>query len=711
MYKASLAAAAGLLLVACAHLPGAGQSASADNPFLAPSPLPYQLPPFDRITDAHYRPAFTAGMDEQRREIRAIAGQAEAPSFANTIEVMERSGQILARVSRVFFALAAADTHPELQAIQAEMAPRLSAHRDAIYLDSALYARVKTLHDQRLRLGLDAEALRLLEETHTAFVRAGAQLAEADKTRLRALNEELSSLSTRFQQNLLKATNAAAVTVTRRDELAGLSAGAISAAAEAAKARGQEGQWLLTLQNTSGQPVLAQLENRALRERLYWASVERASSGEFDNTSLLVRMAQLRAERAQLLGYTHHAAYALEDQTARTTEAVNGLLARLAPAAVANARREAADMQKLIRQQGAGYTLAAWDWAYWAERVRKARYDLDVAEARPYFELDRVLRDGVFFMAERLYGLRFTERKDLPVYHPDVRVFEVFEVFEADGAPLGLFLFDPFARPSKRGGAWMNALVSQSGLLGTRPVVTNNLNVAKPPAGEPVLLTFDETNTLFHEFGHALHGLFSNVRYPSFAGTSVPRDFVEYPSQVHEMWVLHPEVLANYARHYQTGEPMPAALVKKILAAEQFNQGFATTEYLAAALLDQAWHQIPAGTEVADALAFEAQALRQAGVAVATVPPRYRSPYFAHIFAGGYSAGYYAYIWSEVLDAESVDWFNENGGLTRANGDHFRAQLLSRGGAVDAMTLFRNFRGRDPRIEPLLQRRGLKPAR
>lgn len=365
-------------------------------------------------------------------------------------------------------------------------------------------------------------------------------------------------------------------------------------------------------------------------------------------------------------------------------------------------------MQKLIRQQGAGYTLAAWDWAYWAERVRKARYDLDVAEARPYFELDRVLRDGVFFMAERLYGLRFTERKDLPVYHPDVRVFEVFE---ADGAPLGLFLFDPFARPSKRGGAWMNALVSQSGLLGTRPVVTNNLNVAKPPAGEPVLLTFDETNTLFHEFGHALHGLFSNVRYPSFAGTSVPRDFVEYPSQVHEMWVLHPEVLANYARHYQTGEPMPAALVKKILAAEQFNQGFATTEYLAAALLDQAWHQIPAGTEVADALAFEAQALRQAGVAVATVPPRYRSPYFAHIFAGGYSAGYYAYIWSEVLDAESVDWFNENGGLTRANGDHFRAQLLSRGGAVDAMTLFRNFRGRDPRIEPLLQRRGLKPAR
>lgn len=708
MYKASLAAAAGLLLVACVHLPGAGQSASADNPFLAPSPLPYQLPPFDRITDAHYRPAFTAGMDEQRREIRAIAGQAEAPSFANTIEVMERSGQILARVSRVFFALAAADTHPELQAIQAEMAPRLSAHRDAIYLDSALYARVKTLHDQRLRLGLDAEALRLLEETHTAFVRAGAQLAEADKTRLRALNEELSSLSTRFQQNLLKATNAAAVTVTRRDELAGLSAGAISAAAEAAKARGQEGQWLLTLQNTSGQPVLAQLENRALRERLYWASVERASSGEFDNTSLLVRMAQLRAERAQLLGYTHHAAYALEDQTARTTEAVNGLLARLAPAAVANARREAADMQKLIRQQGAGYTLAAWDWAYWAERVRKARYDLDVAEARPYFELDRVLRDGVFFMAERLYGLRFTERKDLPVYHPDVRVFEVFE---ADGSPLGLFLFDPFARPSKRGGAWMNALVSQSGLLGTRPVVTNNLNVAKPPAGEPVLLTFDETNTLFHEFGHALHGLFSNVRYPSFAGTSVPRDFVEYPSQVHEMWVLHPEVLANYARHYQTGEPMPAALVKKILAAEQFNQGFATTEYLAAALLDQAWHQIPAGTEVADALAFEAQALRQAGVAVATVPPRYRSPYFAHIFAGGYSAGYYAYIWSEVLDAESVDWFNENGGLTRANGDHFRAQLLSRGGAVDAMTLFRNFRGRDPRIEPLLQRRGLKPAR
>jgi peptidyl-dipeptidase Dcp len=707
MFKKSLAAASALLLMSCAHLPGGGPAGS-DNPFLAPSSLPYQLPPFDRITDAHYRPAFTAGMAEQRREIDAIARQTEPPSFANTIEAMERSGQILARVSRVFFALSAADTNPELQAIQAEMAPRLSAHRDAIYLDSALYARVKTLHDQRLRLGLDAEALRLLEETHTAFVRAGAQLAEADKTRLRALNEELSSLSTRFQQNLLKATNAAAVVVSRRAELAGLPESAINAAAEAAKARGMDGQWLISLQNTSGQPALAQLENRALRERLYWASVERANSGEFDNTGVLVRMAQLRAERARLLGYEHHAAYALEDQTARTTEAVNGLLARLAPAAVANARREAADMQKLIRQQGAQYPLAAWDWAYWAERVRKARYDLDVAEARPYFELERVLRDGVFFMAERLYGLRFAERRDLPVYHPDVRVFEVFE---ADGAPLGLFLFDPFARPSKRGGAWMNALVSQSGLLGTRPVVTNNLNVTKPPAGEPVLLSFDETNTLFHEFGHALHGLFSNVRYPSFAGTSVPRDFVEYPSQVHEMWVLHPEVLANYARHYQSGEPMPAALVKKILAAEQFNQGFATTEYLAAALLDQAWHQIPAGTEIPDALAFEAQALRKAGVAMATVPPRYRSPYFAHIFAGGYSAGYYAYIWSEVLDAESVDWFNENGGLTRANGDHFRAELLSRGGAVDAMTLFRNFRGRNPRIEPLLLRRGLKPVR
>jgi peptidyl-dipeptidase Dcp len=606
----------------------------------------------------------------------------------------------------VFFNLAGANTNDEIEAIQAQMAPRLSAHGDAIVLNDRLYARVRDLYERRASLGLDAESLRLLERYHTDFVRAGARLSAADKEKLKALNSELATLSTTFSQNVLKEVQASAVTVTDRAQLAGLSEGAISAAAEAAKAREVEG-FVLPLQNTSGQPPVSSLTDRGLRQRITEASLARGSrGGEFDNRAVVARIAELRAQRAALLGYPNHATYVLEDETALTTDAVNRMLGQLAPAAVANARREAADMQAMIDGEGGGFALAAWDWSYYAEKVRAQRYSFDEEQLRPYFELGSVLENGVFFAATQLYGITFHERTDLPVYHPDVRVFEVRE---ANGQPLALFLADLYARDNKRGGAWMNEYVSQSGLFGTLPVVANHLNIPKPQEGQPTLLTFDEVTTLFHEFGHALHGMFSSVRYPRFAGTNVPRDFVEYPSQVNEMWAVWPEVLRNYARHHETGAPMPQELLDKVLATQKFNQGFATTEYLAAALLDQRWHQLaPGQAPGADGvLDFEANALREAGVDLAAVPPRYRTTYFSHIWGGGYSAGYYAYLWSEVLDADSVEWFKENGGLSRANGDHFRNSLLSRGGSIDAMQLFRDFRGRAPDINPLLVRRGL----
>jgi len=681
-------------------------TSEAANPLFTASNLPFGYPPFDKIRDEHFTPAFDKGMVEHAAEIEAIANNAEPATFDNTIVAMERSGQLLDRVQTIFFSLAGANTNDTLEKIQSEMAPKLSAHQDAIALNSKLFERVKSLYEQRDNLGLDAESKYLLERYHTDFVRAGAKLSDADKEKLKAINSELASLQTSFSQNVLKETNASAIVVDTREELAGLSDNAIAAAAQAAKAAGKEGKFMLAMMNTSGQPSLASLENRALRERIQTTSVGRGShGGEFDNRANIARVAKLRAERAQLMGYANHAAYSLEDQTARTTDAVNKMLGDVAPAAVANARKEADDMQKLIDAEKGGFKLAAWDWAYYAEKVRSARYDFDESQLRPYLELDNVLQNGVFFAANQLYGLSFKERTDLPVYQPDVRVFDVFE---ADGSQLAIFIADFYARPSKRGGAWMNAYVSQSGLMGTQPVVANHLNIPKPPEGEPTLLTFDEANTMFHEFGHALHGMFSNVRYPRFSGTSVPRDFVEYPSQVNEMWMTWPEVLANYAKHYQTGEPMPQVLLDKVMATQKFNQGFATTEYLAASLLDQAWHQMtPEQVPDADGvLAFEATALKQAGVDFAPVPPRYRSTYFSHII-GGYAAGYYSYIWSEVLDADSVEWFKENGGLKRENGDHFRKTLLSRGGAEDAMALFANFRGRAPDTKPLLVRRGL----
>ena len=701
----TLLASLGLAVLGCAGT--ATEDAASANPFFAESSLPFALPPFDQIDDAHYRPAFERGMADQLVEIEAIANTADTPTFENTVVQMEQSGRLLTRVANVFFGLTSADTNDVLDAIEAEIAPTLSAHNDQILLNDTLFARVKTLYDERDGLDLDAEARRLVEEYYTDFVRAGAQVSAAEKERLKAINAELATLGTAFSQNVLGEVNAAAVSVDTEEELTGLSKNEIAAAAEAAVARDLGGKYVIALLNTSGQPALSSLENRALRERIMAASQARGrQGGEFDNRDIVTRMARLRAERAQMLGYPNHAAYILEQQTAQTVDAVNERLASLTPPAVANAQAEAVDLQEMIGTEDGDFALAGWDWAYYTEKVRAARYAFDASQLRPYFEMNTVLTNGVFYAATQLYGLTFKERSELPVYHPDVRVFEVFD---AAGAPLGLFLGDFYARPSKRGGAWMNAYVSQSHLLGTQAVVANHLNIPKPPAGAPTLLTFDEVTTMFHEFGHALHGLFSDVRYPYFAGTSVPRDFVEYPSQVNEMWATWPEVLTHYAVHHETGEPMPTELLDKVLATATFNQGFATTEYLAASLIDMAWHQLsPEDVPDADGLvAFEAAALKEAGVALDAVPPRYRSTYFSHIFAGGYSAGYYSYIWSEVLDADSVEWFKEHGGLTRENGNHFRASLLSRGGSVEAMTLFRNFRGADPDITPLLTRRGL----
>lgn len=676
-----------------------------ENPLLETSDLPLGYPAFDQIRNAHFAPAFEAGMREHAAEITAIASHPEPPDFGNTIVALERSGQRLGRVSRIFFALSSANTNAEIDAIRVEMAPRLAAHQDAIYLNAALFARVDSVYLQRDHLNLNPEQRRLVERYHSDFVRAGARLPEAAQARLRDLNQRISELTTAFSQQVLEERNASLVFVSDAARLAGLSEQEIAAAASAATAAGRDGEYALKLLNYSAQPQLAKLHDRGLRQRLLEASLARGLRGnEHDNRNLILELVRLRAQRARILGYPSHAAYVLEDSTAQTTEAVGELLGKLAPAAVANVQLDARELQALIDAEGGGFRLQAWDWPYYAEKLRLARYDFDEAQMRPYLELDRVLEDGVFYMAKALYGLDIRQRHDLPVYHPDVTVWDVFD---ADGQRLGIFLFDPFARDSKRGGAWMNAYVPQNRLLGHQPVVANHLNITKPSDGGPVLLSFDEVNTLFHEFGHALHGLFSDVEYPYFSGTSVPRDFVEYPSQVHEMWATWPEILQRYARHHATGEPMPEQMVERFMAARQFNQGYATTAYLAAALLDQAWHQLTPEQVPLDVEAFERKALRDAGVLLDEVPPRYRSAYFSHIFAGGYSAGYYAYIWSEVLDADTVAWFERHGGLKRINGDWMRENLLSRGGSRDAMELFELFLGRPPQIQPLLDRRGL----
>lgn len=653
----------------------------AENPLFSASSLPYQLPDFGAIGEEHFLPAFERGMADHLAEVDAIANSDEPPTFENTVAALERSGRILGRTSTVFYSIAASDSTEGILAIEKEISPKLTKHSDAIRLNRALWARIKQVSTP------DAEEAWLLEKYREDFIRAGADLSQADQDRLRQLNEQLSTLSTDFAQNLLKASTESALVVEDARELDGFDEARI-------RSLEKDGKYVLPLLNFTNQPGLAQLTDRETRRRLYALSVDRAPA----NFELAIRMATLRAERAALLGFPDHASYTVADQTAKTAEAVEEMLGQLVGPAVRNAKKEA---EALAEQ--AGFDIAPWDWSFYSEKVRQARYDFDAAAMRPYFELERVFRDGIFYAATRLYGLTFAERGDLKGYHEDVTIWEVFN---EDGSALGLLVLDPYARPTKRGGAWMNNLVDQSYLFGELPVVMNNLNVTKPAEG-PTLLTFDEVNTAFHEFGHALHGLFSEVHYPRVSGTNVPRDFVEYPSQVNEMWATWPEILANYAKHHETGEPMPAELVAKMKAAEQFNQGFMTVEYLAATLLDWAWHKLAPGSAVEDAAAFEAAALAAAQIDVPLVRPRYRTNYFAHIFAGGYSAGYYSYIWSEVLDAESVEWFKENGGLTRENGDHFRRELLSRGGSLDALTAFRNFRGREPSIRPLLERRGL----
>jgi peptidyl-dipeptidase Dcp len=734
-----------------AETPAAAQAGASI--FDADSPLPMHYPQFDKIQDADFGPAFDKGMAQELAEIQAITGNKAAPTFDNTIVALQKTGRTLARAGAVFFNLSSADTNDARQKIESDYAAKFAAHRDAIFLDPKLFARVDAVYQQRDKL-TDAQDVRLVEKVHEDFVRSGARLSKADQDKLKKINAELAELGTQFGQNVLAEVNDSAVLVNDKAELAGLSDDEIAAAAKAAanarisaakalvgalearrdapagdakasqavasaqdaveRTEGYDGKYLLKLNNFSNAAVLPRLDNRALRQRVMQASLARGSRGNaYDNTTIVSRILTLRAQVARMLGYPNYAAYSLETQTAKSPQAVNDMLGKLAPAAVANARREAAAIQAMIDKEQAAkgqptFKLESWDWAYYAEKVRQAKYAFDENDLKPYFELDSVLNNGVFYAANQLYGLNFKERKDLPVYHPDVRVFDVTD---ADGKPLAIFLFDPYARDSKQGGAWMNSYVDQSDLMGFQPVVANHLNIPKPADGKPTLLTWDEVTTAFHEFGHALHGMFSDVKYNYFSGTNVPRDFVEYPSQVNEMWADWPSVLANYAKHHETGAPMPKALLDKVLASSKFNQGFTTTEYLEAAMLDQRWHQLPAGSIPApsEVMAFEAKALHDDGIDFAPVPPRYRTPYFSHIM-GGYAAGYYAYIWSEVLDADSVVWMKEHGGLTRANGDHFRATLLSQGGSKDATALFRDFTGKDPYVEPLLVRRGLDAA-
>jgi peptidyl-dipeptidase Dcp len=706
--KAPWLAGAGLLFAAAAQ----PDAMTPDNPFAQPSRLPYQLPPFDHIGDADYRPAFIDGMAAQRREIDAIAHDPQGASFDNTIVAMERSGLLLHRVETAFFNLNDSNGDEEMLKIETEMAPRLSEHHDAIYLDPALFARVDALYAQRLQLNLDPESLQLLVRYHTQFVRAGARLSQGQQTQLRDFNQQLSALTTQFRQNVLKSSRGAAVVVEHESELEGLPAAQIAALAAAATAHGLPGKWLIALQNTTVQPALSLLQDRALRRRIFEASVARAIGDDSDNTQIIARIVRLRAERARLLGYPNHAAYVLQDETAGNPQAVDHMLRQVAGPALQGAQRRAAELQQLIDAQAAAahrasFMLQPWDWEFYSDQLRKSKFDFDAAQVRPYFELNRVLQDGLFYVAHELYGLSFRERHDLPVYRNDVRVFEVFD---ADDAPLALFLADFYARDNKQGGAWMNSFVTQSKLFGLKPVVANNLNIPQPPAGAPTLLTFDEVTTMFHEFGHALHGMLSNVQFPLLSGTNVPRDFVEYPSQLNEMWAREPAVLAHFARHYQSGEPLPQALLDKVVAAQTFDEGYRTIEYVAAATIDQSWHRIEAaGAPQAGAvMQFEAAALKQHGLAYGPVPPRYHSPYFLHIFASGYSAGYYAYLWSEVLARDTGEWLHRHGGLTRANGDYLRARILSRGRSADPERMFEEFYGGPPDIGPLLDYRGLR---
>jgi len=691
------------------------------NPFYAPSTLPFQAPPFDKIKDGDYQPAIDAGMAMQINEVRAIADNSAPPTFENTIVALERTGQLLTRVILVFNCVTSANTNDALQKAQEYEAPRLAAHQDAIYLNSRLFARVKAVYEQRASLHLNPESLRLVEYDYQQFVKAGANLSDADKAKLKKLNEEDSTLENTFENQLLAAAKAGAFSTTDVKALAGLSEAQLAGAAEDAQARKQQG-WLLPLQNTTQQPDLAFLTDRATRQAIFENSWNRAERGDANDTrAVIARLAQLRAEKAALLGFPNYAAWTLTDQMAKTPEAAKHFLDALVPASTARAAGEAKDIQAIIdSQSGAdsqtggdsqraaqhgGFTVAPWDWEFYSEQVRKAKYDLNQSEIKPYFELNNVLENGVFYAAHELYGLTFKERKDIPVYQQDVRVYEVFD---ADAKPLALWYCDYFTRDNKNGGAWMDVMVAESKLLGQLPVVFNVANFDKPAPGQPALLSFDDVTTMFHEFGHALHGMFANTVYPSLSGTQVPRDFVEFPSQFNEHWASYPAVFAHYARHYKTGEPMPAALAAKIVKSQTFNEGYDFTEILAASELDLGWHMLPANAPLQDPDKFEAEALKRTHLDLSYVPPRYRSSYFLHIWANGYAAGYYAYSWSEMLDDDAFQWFLDHGGMTRSNGDRFRQMVLSRGNTEDLQKMYNTWLGAEPSIEPMLKDRGLK---
>ena len=678
------------------------------NPFYAASTLPFQAPPFDKIKDADYQPAIDAGMAAQRVEIDAIANDPATPTFENTVVAMERSGQLLQRVMLVFGAVAQANTNPALQAVQEAEAPKLAAQSDYMNLNAKLFTRLQVLYDKRATLGLDPESMRLLEWDYLQFVKAGAKLNEADKTKLKQLNEEESVLSTAFTTKLLAATKAAAFTTTDKAKLTGLSTAQMDAAALAAKARKQEG-FVVPLQNTTQQPDLAQMSDRAARQAMFENAVTRAErGGENDTRAAIARLAQVRAQKAQLLGYPNYASWALQDQMAKTPAAALAFMDALVPASTAKARGEAKDIQAVIDAQHdtqhGGFALQPWDWNFYSEQVRKAKYDLNLQELKPYFELNRVLQDGVFYAAHQLYGITFKERHDIPVYQPDVRTFECFDT---DGKPLALLYFDYYKRDNKDGGAWMSEFVNQSKLLGTLPVIYNVANFQKPAPGQPALISFEDVTTMFHEFGHGLHGIFANTMYPSLSGPNTARDFVEFPSQFNEHWATHPQVFHHFAVQYQTGAPMPEELFAKIKRASTFNRGYASVEALAAQELDMQWHLLPADAPLQDVDAFEKAALERTHTAMPQVPPRYRSSYFLHIWGNGYAAGYYAYAWSEMLDDDAYQWFEDHGGLTRANGDRFRQMVLSRGNTEDLETMYERWLGAKPNVAPLLKQRGL----
>jgi peptidyl-dipeptidase Dcp len=704
--KIQSAAMLGFLAIA-GHAFADSMAFGPSNPFYLPSALPFSAPPFDKIRDEDYQPAIEAGMAQEISEIERIANNQAAPTFENTLIAMERTGRLLARASAAFNGVSQANTNPVLQSAKTALAPQIAAHQDAIRLNQKLFDRVAAIYNKRAALKLDPESLRLVEREYDAFVHAGANLSEADKEQLKKINKELSSLSDEFSKKLLEATKVGAYQTADRGALAGFGDAQISAAALAAKNRKADG-YLIPLQNTTQQPALASLTVRSTREAIFRNSWDRAERGDTNDTrAVLVRIAQLRAQRARLLGFSSHAAWKLADQMAKTPQTALQFMDALVPVATSKASSEAKDIQDVIDAQKGGFSVQAWDWDIYGEQVRKAKYDLNDAEVKPYFELNNVLLNGVFYAANQLYGISFKERKDIPVYESDVRVFEVSDV---DGKPLALFYCDYFKRDNKNGGAWMSEFVGQSKLLGTRPVIYNVANLPKPAPGQPALISFSDVTTMFHEFGHALHGMFSDTRYPTLSGTSTARDFVEFPSQFNEHWAIYPSIFKNYAKHYQTGAPMPDALVEKIKNAKNFAEGYDLTELLAAAELDMQWHVLTADAPLQDADNFEKQALAKTHLDLAAIPPRYRSSYFSHIWASGYSAGYYAYLWTQMLDDDAYQWFDDHGGLSRANGDRFRRMVLSRGNTQDLAAMYLAWRGKPPSIDAMMKYRGLSPA-